>query len=98
MNEALQLLITIGGAVGALSAVGGIIWKVAIKPRVDKRETDLCDLKEDVHKTMVITALSAKAIIAMADELTQEGKVDGRTVETTKELRDAIYKQVSGGF
>jgi len=97
MNGALQLIITIGGAVTALSTVGGIIWKVAFKPRVDERNKDLCDIKNDVRKTMIVTALSAKAIISMADELTQTGKIDGRTIASITELRDIIYKQV-GGF
>lgn len=97
MNEALQLLITIGGAVGVLSTVSGIIWRVAIKPRVDKRDEALKRIADSVQSTRVVTVLSARAIIAMADELTHDGEIDGRTVAATEELRNTIYKLV-GGF
>ncbi len=97
MNEALQLLITIGGAVATLSTVGGIIWKVALKPRDELRNKALNDIAENVQNTRVVTILSAKAIIAMADELMHDGEIDGKTVSSINELQGEIYKQV-GGF
>ena len=96
MTQALQLLITIGGAVAALSAIGGVIWRVALKPRYILRDQALKDIKDDVQKTRTVTVLSAKAIIAMADELATDGKIDGRTSASTTELRNKIYEQIGG--
>lgn len=96
MSAAIQVLIAIGGAVGALSAIGGVIWHVALKPRWERREEAIDEIRKDVRRTRAITVLSAKAIIAMSDELATDGKIDGRTSATTAELRETIYDQISG--
>lgn len=125
MGEIGQHILAWAGAIITLSGAFGVLYKLIIQPRIEKKakeaevekqkaeykaeaeriareqelreergktEAALADFGKLVRRSYALSAMNARTTIAMAEELSTDGRINGKTTESVEKLRDEVYK------
>ena len=100
-----ELIMNVAAGIVSLSAAGTIIYKAFIQPRIGNKEYRELKAHEDlkqsidalsqvVKKSYTLSCVNARTTIAMAEELSKDGQINGKTTESVEKLRDVVYSHL----
>lgn len=100
-----ELIMSVAAGIISLSAAGTIVYKALIQPRMGHKEyrelqaheeikQSIDALSQVVKRSYTLSCVNARTTIAMAEELSHDGQINGKTTESIEKLRDVVYSNL----